>query len=75
MWWKLASLFLMMGFCARDFADIKTSLRRVFLLFRARICGPFLFKAHGNHHRYGSLLNQPDGPAPLYSHSTPLTRR
>ena len=25
---------------------------------------PFSFQAHGNHHRYGSLLNQPDGPDP-----------
>ncbi len=28
----------------------------------------FLFQAHGNHHRYGSLLNQPDGPVSISPH-------
>jgi len=38
--------------------------------FLARFGEPFSFQAHGNHHRYGSLLNQPDGPA-HFIHTAP----
>lgn len=34
------------------------------------MCGIFSFQAHGNHHRYSAMLNQPDGPAP-FIHTAP----
>lgn len=39
------------------------------------LAGVFLFQAHGNHHRYGSLLNQPDGPDPFKHTQHPLITR
>lgn len=42
---------------------------------KAALYMPFSFQAHGNHHRYGSLLNQPDGPVPIkHTHSTRTQR-